>query len=57
MTLGREFLAFATTIGEDIERVDELVRLFREVNLGATAIGTGRLRHGGNVEGADAGLS
>jgi aspartate ammonia-lyase len=41
MTLGQEFLAFATTIGEDVERVHELVRLFREVNLGATAIGTG----------------
>jgi aspartate ammonia-lyase len=26
---------------EDIERIHELVRLFREVNLGATAIGTG----------------
>jgi len=41
MTLGREFLGFATTVGEDVDRVHELVRLFREVNLGATAIGTG----------------
>ena len=41
MTLGQEFIGFATTVGEDVERVHELVRLFREVNLGATAIGTG----------------
>ena len=41
MTLGQEFRAFATTMREDIERIHELVRLFREVNLGATAIGTG----------------
>ena len=41
MTLGQEFQAFATTMSEDIERTHELVRLLREVNLGATAIGTG----------------
>ncbi|HRQ66538.1 MAG TPA: aspartate ammonia-lyase [Xanthomonadaceae bacterium] len=41
MTLGQEFVAFATTVGEDVERLHELVRLFREINLGATAIGTG----------------
>ncbi len=41
MTLGQEFGAFASTIGEDIQRVNEMVRLFREINLGATAIGTG----------------
>lgn len=41
MTLGQEFTAYATTVGEDIERVGETVRLFREINLGATAIGTG----------------
>jgi aspartate ammonia-lyase len=41
MTLGQEFWAFATTMSEDIERTHELVRLLREVNLGATAIGTG----------------
>ncbi len=41
MTLGQEFRAFATTMSEDIERTHELVRLLREVNLGATAIGTG----------------
>ncbi|MFA1624966.1 aspartate ammonia-lyase [Rhizobium mongolense] len=41
MTLGQEFSSFATTIGEDIARLDEAARLFREVNMGATAIGTG----------------
>jgi aspartate ammonia-lyase len=41
MTLGQEFQAYATTVGEDIDRVNETVRLFREVNMGATAIGTG----------------
>jgi len=41
MTLGQEFTAYATTVGEDIDRVNETVRLFREINMGATAIGTG----------------
>jgi len=41
MRLGSEFRAFAVTIGEDVERVRELSRLLREVNLGGTAIGTG----------------
>jgi len=41
MTLGEEFGAFATTIAEDSERGTELSRLFLEVNLGGTAIGTG----------------
>jgi aspartate ammonia-lyase len=40
MTLGQEFGAFATTIREDIERLNEAARLLREVNLGGTAIGT-----------------
>lgn len=41
MTLGQEFGAYATTIGEDISRVREARELIREINLGATAIGTG----------------
>ena len=41
MTLGQEFGAFATTIGEDIERLRDVLPLLLEVNLGATAIGTG----------------
>ena len=41
MTLGQEFAAYATTIGEDVQRVQEARELIREINLGATAIGTG----------------
>jgi aspartate ammonia-lyase len=41
MTLGQEFGAFAVTTGEDIARLRETARLFLEVNLGGTAIGTG----------------
>jgi aspartate ammonia-lyase len=40
MTLGQEFNAFATTIGEDIDRLREAQHLILEVNMGATAIGT-----------------
>lgn len=41
MTLGQEFHGFATTLGEDIDRLRETIPLLCEVNLGATAIGTG----------------
>jgi aspartate ammonia-lyase len=41
MTLGQEFDAFHATVKEDIDRLREAAALFREVNLGATAIGTG----------------
>ncbi|MBX3603884.1 MAG: aspartate ammonia-lyase [Piscinibacter sp.] len=41
MTLGQEFLAFAVMIGEDELRLREARALITEVNLGATAIGTG----------------
>lgn len=41
MTLGQEFTAFAVTIGEDIDRLREAAALIREINMGATAIGTG----------------
>ncbi|OFZ21503.1 MAG: aspartate ammonia-lyase [Bdellovibrionales bacterium GWB1_55_8] len=41
MTLGQEFGAFVTTIGEDVLRVKEAQALVLEINLGATAIGTG----------------
>ena len=41
MTLGQEFDAFHATVREDISRLREVVGLFREINLGATAIGTG----------------
>ena len=41
MTLGQEFHAYGVTIGEDIERLREASALIREINMGATAIGTG----------------
>ena len=41
MTLGQEFLAFAIMIGEDEQRLREARALITEINLGATAIGTG----------------
>jgi aspartate ammonia-lyase len=41
MTLGQEFEAFAITLREDVARLGEITSLFREVNLGGTAIGTG----------------
>jgi aspartate ammonia-lyase len=43
MTLGQEFTAFANTLREDVVRLDEIPRLFAEVNLGGTAVGTGLL--------------
>jgi len=41
MTLGQEFSTFSIMIDEDIERVKELDKLLEEINMGATAIGTG----------------
>jgi aspartate ammonia-lyase len=41
MTLGQEFDAFFATLKEDVARLRDSASLFREVNLGATAIGTG----------------
>jgi aspartate ammonia-lyase len=41
MTLGQEFEAWGVMVGEDISRVREAQALIREINLGATAIGTG----------------
>ncbi len=41
MTLGQAFEAYAVTLGEEIQRLEQNVRLFLEVNMGATAIGTG----------------
>ncbi len=41
MTLGEEFNAFAITIGEDVLRMREAQKLVLEINMGATAIGTG----------------
>ena len=41
MTLGQEFGGFHTTISEDFDRLSEVIPFLCEVNLGATAIGTG----------------
>jgi aspartate ammonia-lyase len=41
MTLGQEFTAFAHTMLEDVDRLAEAQSLIREINMGATAIGTG----------------
>jgi aspartate ammonia-lyase len=41
MTVGQEFDAFHATLKEDVARLREIVALFREISLGATAIGTG----------------
>jgi len=45
MTLGAEFGAFATTLYEDAARLGEIAKLFTEINLGGTAIGTGIAAH------------
>ena len=45
MTLGQEFGTYAVMLGEDEERLQEAAALVREVNLGATAIGTGINAH------------
>ncbi|MEU1117165.1 MULTISPECIES: aspartate ammonia-lyase [unclassified Streptomyces] len=41
MTLGQEFSAYAVMLDEDRMRLAEAVELVHEINLGATAIGTG----------------
>lgn len=41
MTLGQEFEAFAANLEEDIEKLNNNANLFVEINMGATAIGTG----------------
>ena len=45
MTLGQEFSTYAVMLGEDEERLKEAAMLIREINLGATAIGTGINAH------------
>jgi aspartate ammonia-lyase len=41
MTLGQTFEAMAVTLEEEIERLNANAELFLEINMGATAIGTG----------------
>ncbi|WP_322092592.1 aspartate ammonia-lyase [Paraburkholderia bannensis] len=45
MTLGQEFSSYAVMLGEDEARLAEAASLLREINLGATAIGTGITAH------------
>ncbi len=45
MTLGQEFSTYAVMLGEDEARLQEAALLIREINLGATAIGTGINAH------------
>jgi aspartate ammonia-lyase len=40
MSLGSEFRGWATTIHEELERVESSKRLISQINMGATAIGT-----------------
>ncbi len=41
MTLGQEFTGFSHTLQEDYDRLSETIPWLNEINMGATAIGTG----------------
>ena len=45
MTLGQEFSAYAVMLAEDTQRLHETAQLIREINMGATAVGTGINTH------------
>ena len=57
MTLGQEFRAFGVTMLEDVDRLAEAQALIREINMGATAIGTGINAPAGYAEAVRAHLS
>ena len=57
MTLGQEFTAFGHTMLEDVQRLGEAQALIREINMGATAIGTGINAPAGYAEAVRAHLS
>jgi aspartate ammonia-lyase len=57
MTLGQEFTAFGHTVAEDVDRLEEAKALIREINMGATAIGTGITASEGYAEMVRAQLS
>ncbi len=57
MTLGQEFGAFGHTVAEDVDRLEEAKALIREINMGATAIGTGITAPHGYAEKVRAHLS
>ncbi len=50
MTLGQEFGTYAVMLGEDEQRLKEALLLIHEINLGATAIGTGINAHPGYAD-------
>ena len=41
MTVGQEFMAFAATIEDEVRALETVQRVLWEINMGATAIGTG----------------
>jgi aspartate ammonia-lyase len=41
MTLGQEFRAFARTLADEVKALESIQRVLYEINMGATAIGTG----------------
>lgn len=41
MTLGQEFEAYSANLAEEVARLESNMKLFYEINIGATAIGTG----------------
>src|SRR6476660_5715611 len=41
MTLGQEFKAYARTVSDELQALESIQRVLCEVNMGATAIGTG----------------
>jgi aspartate ammonia-lyase len=41
MTLGQEFKAYARTLSDELQALESVQRVLYEVNMGATAIGTG----------------
>lgn len=45
MTLGQEFEAYSVMLNEEVQRLEQNAKLFLEVNMGATAIGTGINSH------------
>lgn len=45
MTLEQEFRTYVVMINEDMQRISEAQQLVREINMGATAIGTGINAH------------
>ena len=52
MTLGQEFEAFAATLAGEVQALEAIQRVLCEVNMGATAIGTGLNAPAGYAESA-----